>query len=155
MNPNHVFLAINTPPLLVWTVWVLAPQSPLARRIASGFAVWVVMASLYVLLVGLAVATGEFNIEGFFTLPGLKKLLSSDWPVLASWCHFLCFDLFVGRFILNDAPQGGYRLSPFLFLTYMFGPAGLLGYLIFRGWAQGNGSTSGSSGAHPGPGGMR
>jgi hypothetical protein len=72
----------------------------------------------------------------FGSLDGVMKLFASPWAALAGWVHYLCFDLFVARWILNDAPDAGYRLAPILFLTLMFGPAGLLCYLALRSWLQ-------------------
>jgi hypothetical protein len=60
-------------------------------------------------------------------------LFRSEWAALAGWVHYLCFDLFVARWIMNDAPDAGYWLTPILFLTLMFGPIGLLCYLAARG----------------------
>ena len=60
-------------------------------------------------------------------------LFQSRWMTLAGWTHYLCFDLFVARWIMNDAPDAGYWLTPILFLTLMFGPIGLLCYLAVRG----------------------
>ena len=68
----------------------------------------------------------------FSSLKGVMRLFDSEIGTFVGWVHYLCFDLFVGRWIMNDAPQGGYRLAPVLFLTLMFGPAGLLSYLIGR-----------------------
>jgi hypothetical protein len=73
-----------------------------------------------------------------------------DWTCTArrAWCaagtrrttatlHYLCFDLFVARWMMNDAPDAGYRLVPVLVLTLLFGPAGLLCYLAMRSSLQG------------------
>ncbi len=64
-------------------------------------------------------------------------LFDNPWGALAGWVHYLCFDLFVGRFIMNDAPEGGYRLAPVLFLTLMAGPVGFLLYGVARGFFRG------------------
>jgi hypothetical protein len=65
------------------------------------------------------------------------RLFENPWGALAGWVHYLCFDLFVGRWIMNDAPDGGYRLAPVLFLTLMLGPVGLLLYTIGRRFFRG------------------
>lgn len=69
-------------------------------------------------------------------LPAIQHLLSTPLGATAGWLHFLCFDLFVGRWIWQDSleRQGSrlhLRLS--LALTLMFGPLGLLTYAIGRG----------------------
>jgi len=51
---------------------------------------------------------------------------------LAGWQHYLCFDAFVARWMVNDAPDAGYKLSPVLLLTLFFGPCGMLLYLALR-----------------------
>jgi len=53
----------------------------------------------------------------------------------AGWIHYLAFDLMVGLFIVTDAARLGiahWWLLPALFLTLMFGPAGLLLYFATR-----------------------
>jgi hypothetical protein len=72
-------------------------------------------------------------------LPSIQKLLSTPLGATAGWLHFLCFDLFVGRWIWQDSlDRNGSRLHLrlSLALTLMFGPLGLLGYAIGRslGW---------------------
>ena len=62
-------------------------------------------------------------------------LFKSPRVVLAGWIHFLAFDLMVGLYIVTDAAQRGIGhlwLLPALFLTLMFGPAGLLLYMAMR-----------------------
>jgi len=51
------------------------------------------------------------------------------------WTHYLAFDLFIGQWIARDADNKGFnRLVqlPFLFLTLMAGPIGLLLWLVVR-----------------------
>jgi hypothetical protein len=50
--------------------------------------------------------------------------------------HYLCFDTFVARWMVNQAPAAGYRLSPVLFATMMFGPIGLLAFFATRRWLE-------------------
>lgn len=72
---------------------------------------------------------------GFSSLAGVISLFKSQRVVLAGWIHFLAFDLMVGLFIVTDAARQGithWWLLPVLFLTLMFGPAGLLLYLAMR-----------------------
>ena len=48
--------------------------------------------------------------------------------------HYLCFDTFVARWMVNQTPDAGYKLSPILFATMMFGPMGLLVFFAARRW---------------------
>lgn len=71
----------------------------------------------------------------FASLAGVINLFKSPRVVLAGWIHYLAFDLMVGLFIVTDAARQGIGhgwLLPVLFLTLMFGPAGLLMYLAMR-----------------------
>ncbi|MCY7388835.1 MAG: DUF4281 domain-containing protein [Burkholderiales bacterium] len=72
---------------------------------------------------------------GFSSLAGVISLFNSPRVVLAGWIHYLAFDLMVGLFIVTDAARLGiahWWLLPALFLTLMFGPAGLLLYFATR-----------------------
>ena len=69
----------------------------------------------------------------FSSLAGVMAGFDGEWTTLAGWTHYLCFDLFVARWIVRDAPDAGYKLSPILVLTLMFGPVGLLVYSALRG----------------------
>ena len=76
------------------------------------------------------------TIRGNFrSLSGVISLFKSPRVVLAGWIHYLAFDLMVGLFIAVDGARVGIAhgwLIPVLFLTLMFGPAGLLLYLALR-----------------------
>jgi len=71
----------------------------------------------------------------FSSLAGVISLFKSPRVVLAGWIHYLAFDLMVGLYIVTDAARLGithWWLLPALFLALMFGPAGLLLYLVMR-----------------------
>ena len=91
---------------------------------------------VYTLLLG-----GRFDAPGtaprghFRSMAGVLRLFQSPRAVLVGWIHFLAFDLMVGLFILYDAAGHGIGhlwILPCLFLTLMFGPAGLLSYILLR-----------------------
>jgi hypothetical protein len=73
--------------------------------------------------------------SGFGTLQAVATLFSAPGALLAGWVHYLAFDLFVGRWIVDDAlARGTHRLLllPVLALTFMFGPLGLLAWFGLR-----------------------
>jgi len=72
---------------------------------------------------------------GFSTLAGVGTLFTNPWLLLAGWVHYLCFDLLVGSWELQDARERGiphWMVVPCLALTFLFGPAGWLLYSIVR-----------------------
>jgi hypothetical protein len=133
MDAADAFRIANVLPLPIWLVWIGAPSSRLARTLARSIWPWVILGALYLAALVTAIVTGGLDPSLFGSLAGVMKLFDSPWGTLAGWIHYLCFDLFVARWIMNDAPDGGYWLSPILFLTLMFGPVGLLCYLAVRG----------------------
>ena len=141
MSPATLFSIVNVAPLPVWALWILAPRSSVSRTLVQSLWPWQLLAAIY--LVCLVVALGGENggAPDFGSLAGVMALFDSEWGTLAGWVHYLCFDLFVARWIMNDAPDGGYRLAPVLFLTLMFGPVGLLLYTSARGFFRGAASA--------------
>lgn len=72
---------------------------------------------------------------GFQSLSAVQILFSAPGKMLGAWTHFLAFDLFIGRWMVDDASyEGQSRLPLFLALpaTFLFGPSGVLLYLVGR-----------------------
>jgi ABA4-like protein len=136
MTPTSLFQIANVLPLPVWALWILAPHSRAARALARSTWPWVVLAALYTGLLGFVLLHRSLDPTAFGSLAGVMKLFTAPWVALTGWVHYLCFDLFVARWMMNDAPDAGYRLAPILLLTLLFGPAGLLCYLAVRSWLQ-------------------
>ena len=84
---------------------------------------------------GRVVAFGGTGGGNFTTLAGVMKLFDSPGRATLGWTHYLAFDLFTGMWIARDADAKGFSRIvqfPFLFLTLMVGPVGLLAWLIVR-----------------------
>lgn len=70
---------------------------------------------------------------GYNSLADVSKLLSNDHILLAGWMHYLAFDLFIGAWIsrkADDASVSRVAQAPILVTTFMFGPLGLLLFLM-------------------------
>ncbi len=136
MDAAAIFQVVNVLPLPIWALWILAPRSQPARAIAASTWPWAILAALYTALVAFALTRDGAAFPDLGSLDGVMALFASPWAALAGWVHYLCFDLFVARWMMHDAPDAGYRLAPVLLLTLLFGPAGLLCYLALRSWLQ-------------------
>ena len=145
MSDAQLFQIANLVAILSWIALALQP-----RRVAPTlrFAVPGVLAVLYIWLIATSLPGAQ---GGFDSLANVKLLFTSDRAVLAGWVHYLAFDLFVGCWEVYDAKDRGVRhllVIPCLFLTFMFGPAGLLLYLIIRTFAsQSVAATANTAGA--------
>ena len=75
------------------------------------------------------------DISKFGTLSGVMELFRQPEMVTAGWIHYLAFDLLAGLFIRRNSISHGiskWLVIPCLILTFMFGPVGLLIYLLIR-----------------------
>ena len=115
-----------------WLLMIFAPKWSWTRKILSSPWVLVPLAAAYMRLMG---------PQFLQTLPLLAKpeldpvsaLLGTPVGTTVGWIHFLCFDLFVGRWIYLDSRSrnlSALLISPVLFLTLMFGPVGWLVYFL-------------------------
>ncbi|WP_129791132.1 abscisic acid-deficient protein Aba4 family protein [Sphingosinicella sp. CPCC 101087] len=109
----------------------LAAARPVVWPIAQ-LAIPALLAIAYVLLIarGMGAEGG-----GFGSIEQVRALFADDSALAAGWLHYLAFDLFVGAWIVRDGI--GREIHPLLILpclplTFLFGPAGLLLYLLVR-----------------------
>ncbi len=135
MNLETIFSAMS---LLAMGGWLLLVVAPLRRAalITGARGVAAVLSLAYAILIYRALAgTGAPEGGGFDSLAGVMILLSSPAAMLPAWIHYLAFDLWVGTWEVEDAPKAGvphWLLLPVMLMTFMYGPAGLLAYLIIR-----------------------
>jgi len=135
---SAAFKVTNFTALLGWLVLFSYPLWPVQARTLVMTLVVTLLCMAYVYFIFLGKrhdAAGERPSGSFFSLAGVIRLFKSPRVVLAGWIHYLAFDLMVGLFIVSDAAPRGishWLLLPALFLTLMFGPAGLLLYLGMR-----------------------
>lgn len=132
MNPDQIFQIANMTALIGWVVLLISPFIPkLADRI-SGLIIPALLAIAYsgLILVFFGGAEG-----GFDTLDNVMKLFTVREAALAGWIHYLAFDLFIGAWEVRTGRADGMPfllVLPCLPLTFMFGPAGLLLFIVLR-----------------------
>lgn len=134
MTAAQIFNLANLFALLGWAILALAvvAKRPWWRDMIAG-RVWPVLLSV-LYIAALAVGWGTTG-GGFSSLAAVRQLFSGDWPLLAGWVHYLAFDLFIGAWIAAETERlklSRLLLIPVLPLTFLFGPAGFLLFLILR-----------------------
>lgn len=147
MNWDLVFSLTNAVAMLGWVMLAVLPRRPLTLSAILYLGVGLLCLVYFLLFVALfgnvvdpirLPATPEPNLLDY-SIEGLRPLFMSDGGIVIGWTHYLAFDLFVGLWIARDADAMGVgRLVqlPFLFVTLMAGPIGLLTWLAFRGWRR-------------------
>ena len=132
MTPEAVFSIANTTAAAGWVLLIVLPRQRWTP-IVSGIALPIAFAALYV--IALVIGRGTGGDGSFATLAGVAALFRGPWLLLAGWIHYLAFDLLVGNWEARDARRRGVPhllLVPCLAVTFLFGPAGWLLYLVVR-----------------------
>ena len=136
MDLNTLFSISNLIVVPFWLIMIFAPRWPWAVRIIRSPLIAVPPALIYATTVlSLVAQMGGGLFTSFGTLPGVISLLSTPQGALIGWVHFLCFDLFTGRWVYLDAIEKkipAVLMAPILFFIFMLGPVGLLLYLLAR-----------------------
>lgn len=144
MDWDLAFSLTNAIAMIGWVMLAVLPRKPLVLSAVLYLGVGLLCLAYFLLVVaslgGLVdparlPGTPEPNLLDY-SIAGLRPLFLSDGGIVIGWTHYLAFDLFVGLWIARDADAKGVgRLVqlPFLFVTLMAGPIGLLSWLAFRG----------------------
>lgn len=136
MDPNAIFSLASLLALLAWVPLLIALFVPAIRGwtwTATGMIVPGVIAAFYVVLIARGVT--EAGGTDFGSLAEIRRVFANDTALAAGWLHYLAFDMVVGTWIARDGTRRGIQpllLLPCALLTFLFGPAGLLLYLIIR-----------------------
>ena len=129
---RKAYSLVNFSSAPLWLAMILAPRSRLTGRLVKASTP---------LIVGLGGAYDAFLVSGIredgkmidFSDPdAVRGALSRPDFFLAGWTHYIAFDLFVGRWIWQDALARGRAPRLALLLTWLAGPAGLSLYLVER-----------------------
>ena len=143
MNWDSIFSLTNAVAMLGWLALAVLPRKPLTLSavlylgvglLCLGYATLIVLSVGHVIDPVRLAGTAEPDLLDY-SIAGLRPLFMSDGGIVIGWTHYLAFDLFVGLWIARDADSKGVgRLVqlPFLFVTLMAGPIGLLTWLLFR-----------------------
>lgn len=133
---NILFLAINAAVVPAWLLLICAPRWRGTQIVAHSVFFPLLLGAGYLAFLTAAIGFGQAAPDaGMTSLAGVTALFSHPVGVLTGWTHYLVFDLFVGAWIGRDALRRKvphWLVAPSLVLTLMFGPLGLLVYLVGR-----------------------
>jgi len=132
MTPDLLFSVATRAVLPGWLLLALLPRWRWSARLVSSVLIPALLASVYLVLIARSFGSSD---GGFGTLAEVQALFANRWVLVAGWIHYLAFDLFIGAWEVRDAQRIGLHhllVVPCLGLTLMFGPVGLLLYLVLR-----------------------
>ena len=118
-----------------WALMILAPSWRWTSRIIGSPLIVLPPVLIYVVLVLPNLLEVLLPIVSSPTLIGVQTLLGTPTGAAIGWAHFVAFDLFVGRWEYRDGRErqiAAWLMAPVLLLTLLFGPLGLLVYLLLR-----------------------
>lgn len=138
MGWDNIFLIANYWAFAAWIALAFLPRDPKVLALILYAGVFMLCLAYAVMIGGFltgAIDPGGDGGGDFTTLAGVMKLFDSPGGATLGWVHYLAFDLFTGMWIARDADQKGFsRIMqfPFLLLTLLVGPVGLLAWLVVR-----------------------
>lgn len=139
--PEVLFQTANSLALMCWIALAASPAGKRWSRPVYRVTGRLVPLGLGVVYVAIFLQTGMGD-GGYDSLAAVQRLFADPTRLTAGWIHFLAFDLFVGTWIAERAGTLGIPhvlVLPLLVLTFLFGPAGLLGHAVLSsvwGWYQ-------------------
>lgn len=136
MTWNTLYLILNALVMPAWALLLLLPRAHLTARIVHSALYPVVIGAIYAVSLAAGMVFGQSaDGVGFSSLARVALLFDHPNGVITGWSHYLVFDLFVGAWIGRDAVRRGIAhivAVPCLLGTYLFGPVGLLLYVVVR-----------------------
>jgi Domain of unknown function (DUF4281) len=137
---DTLFSIANIWAMGVWILLIFLPRKELLLTVILYLGV-ALLCLTYLIFMSLLLSNSvdpggtSYGPAGFDTIKGVRALFATDAGVFIGWVHYLAFDLFVGLWIARDADHKQVNRivqAPFLALTFLVGPIGLLSWLIFR-----------------------
>jgi len=134
MPPDRrkAYTVINSSSAPFWLAMIIAPRSRITKRLVKAAPPFqVALGAVYDAFLASGVMQSGKMID-FSDPDAVRKALGTPDFFLAGWTHYIAFDLFVGRWIWEDALARGKTARLPLLLTWLAGPAGLSLYLVRR-----------------------
>lgn len=137
MDWPTIFSTANLLAMLAWVALIFGPRREIVFTILREGAVGLLSLFYAALLIYLMVIAPAPGGEGpdFTTIEGVRTIFATDAGLTLGWVHYLAFDLFVGLWVARNADSialSRFVQAPILLATFLFGPFGLVIYLIVR-----------------------
>ena len=119
MSPDKIFSLCSTLAMAGWIILILLPFWFHSDKF----------------IIGIVDSFSFSDMKKFGSLQGVMELFDNPVMVTAGWVHYLAFDLLAGVFIKRNGVKHNishWLQVPCMLLTFMFGPVGLLLYLLIR-----------------------
>jgi hypothetical protein len=132
MSADALFSSLNLLAGVGWLILIVGGRVDRVATLIAGALVPLLLGAVYTALILTRFAGAE---GGFSSIGEVRALFANDWLLLAGWVHYLAFDLFIGSWEVRDARKHGIphlAVIPCLILTFLFGPVGLLLYMLLR-----------------------
>jgi hypothetical protein len=132
VSAEQIFTLLNAIALVGWLLIAIFPRRPLVMQTIAGAGIPAFFAAAYIAILASVLGGSEGS---FSSLQGVATLFANPWLLLAGWTHYLAFDLLVGVWEVRDSSTRGIPhllVLPCLLLTFLFGPAGWLLYVVLR-----------------------
>ena len=136
IDPTMAYDVAGKLVMLGWLGLIISLFAERARPAAQA-AARLIIPALLAIAYGLLIWSGfrEAPDGGFGSIAEIRALFASDSALVAGWLHYLAFDLFVGSWIVADGLRRRIPtllILPCLPLTLLFGPLGLLLFILLR-----------------------
>ncbi|MEZ5893993.1 MAG: ABA4-like family protein [Parvularculaceae bacterium] len=136
MTWENAYLAINALVLPGWALLILAPRLKLTALVVHSVFYPALLGSIYAACLAAGMFFGQSaEGAGFGDIGAVSAIFDHPNGVIIGWMHYLVFDLFVGAWIGRDAIRQNLphlAVAPCLVGAFMFGPVGLLAYVLLR-----------------------
>jgi hypothetical protein len=133
---NRAFWMMNLAVTPFWLAMILFPGNELVRKLSHPFFVPALLGLVYLYAVYLLVTvTGIPPLAGL-ELKAMRNFVNHPLVFLVVWAHYLAVDLFLGMSIYRDAAARKIPVPVELVLCWIFGPLGLMAYVLRLGWLK-------------------
>ena len=130
------FTLINAIVVPAWLLLLLAPGWRTTRLVVHSGIYPLVFGAIYTVGLIASLFFGQSAEQsGMSNVSAVSALFDHPNGVLIGWTHYLVFDLFFGAWIARDAPTRNIPhaiVAPCLIGCFIFGPVGLMAYMIVR-----------------------